>query len=62
MPDITQAPVTVAQGRVFFTGRDGFVIAADAVTGQRHWRFESGGRISAGLTTRDGRVFVGQVG
>jgi outer membrane protein assembly factor BamB len=62
MPDIAQAPVTVAQGRVFFTGRDGFVIAADAVTGKRLWRFESGGRVSAGLTTRDGRVFVGQVG
>jgi len=62
MPDIVQAPVTVAQGRVFFAGRDGFVIAADAVTGKRIWRFESGGRVSAGLTTRDGRVFVGQVG
>jgi outer membrane protein assembly factor BamB len=62
MPDIAQAPVTVAQGRVFFTGRDGFVIAADAVTGRRLWRFESGGRVSAGLTTRDGRVFVGQIG
>jgi outer membrane protein assembly factor BamB len=62
MPDIVQAPVTVAQGRVLFTGRDGFVIAADAVTGKRLWRFESGGRISAGLTTRDERVFVGQVG
>lgn len=62
MPDIAQAPVTVARGRVFFTGRDGFVIAADAVTGKRLWRFESGGRVSAGLTTRDGRVFVGQVG
>ena len=62
MPDIVQAPVTVAQGRVLFTGRDGFVIAADAVTGKRLWRFESGGRISAGLTTRDGRVFVGQTG
>jgi len=62
MPDIVQAPVTVAQGRVLFTGRDGFVIAADAVTGKRVWRFESGGRISAGLTTRDGRVFVAQVG
>jgi outer membrane protein assembly factor BamB len=62
MPDIAQAPVTAPQGRVFFTGRDGFVIAADAVTGKRLWRFESGGRVSAGLTTRDGRVFVGQVG
>jgi outer membrane protein assembly factor BamB len=62
MPDIVQAPVTVAQGRVLFTGRDGFVIAADAATGKRLWRFESGGRNSAGLTTRDGRVFVGQVG
>jgi outer membrane protein assembly factor BamB len=62
MPDIAQAPVTVAQGRVLFSARDGFVIAADAVTGKRLWRFESSGRISAGLTTRDGRVFVGQVG
>ena len=50
MPDIMQAPVTVAGGSVFFAGRNGFVDA------------EVGGRVSGTPTTRDGRVFVVQVG
>ncbi len=62
MPDIAQAPVTVAGGTAFFAGRNGFVEAADAATGRRRWRFESSGRLSAAPTTRDGRVFVTQVG
>lgn len=62
MPDITQAPVTVGGGRVFFAGRTGFVIASDATTGRTLWPFECGGRVSASPLTRDRRVFVAQVG
>jgi len=61
MPDIMQAPVIVADGLVLFAGRNGFVVACDAAAGRRRWRFECGGRVSGAPTTRDGRVFVGQV-
>jgi outer membrane protein assembly factor BamB len=62
MPELMQAPVTVAEGTVYFAGTDGFVYAVQADTGRRLWRFELGGRISGAPTVCNERVFIGQFG
>jgi outer membrane protein assembly factor BamB len=62
MPEIMQAPITVAAGKLFVAGKDGFLHSVDASSGKRLWRFELGGRVSTSPTVREGRVFVGQFG
>jgi len=62
MPTITQSPVIVSGGKVIYSGKDHFVNALDALTGKNVWRFETHGKVSAGATTKDGLVFIGQNG
>ena len=60
MLEIAHNPVTFANGKTLFTGKDGFVVAVDGKTGERLWRYELGGRISAAPTVYQGKVYVGQ--
>ena len=58
-PQLMQAPVIVASGKVFAAGPDHIVRAVDATSGRELWRFEASGRIAAAPTAHQGKVFVG---
>lgn len=61
-PQWLQAPVSVAQGRVFAGGADHFVRAVDGLSGREIWRYETSGRVAAGPAYCSGMVFAGQYG
>jgi len=58
-PQLMQAPVIVASGRVFAAGPDHIVRAIEAASGRQLWRFEASGRIAAAPTAHQGKVLVG---
>lgn len=55
-----QTSPVVVNDVVYIGGPDGFLNAHDVDTGQRLWRFEARGRISATPRVAEGKVFVGQ--
>lgn len=57
-----QSKPTAVQGKVFYGMPSGFLIAANADTGEELWKFEMGGAISVAPAVADGRVFAGQQG
>jgi eukaryotic-like serine/threonine-protein kinase len=54
---IFSAP-TIAEGRVYFGGRDQFLYAVDLVTGKVEWKLRVEGVIDASPAVADGRVFI----
>lgn len=57
-----QASPVVVDDIVYIGGPDGFLNAHDVDTGERLWRFEARGRISATPCVAEGKVFIGQNG
>lgn len=55
-----QTSPVIVDGVVYIGGPDGFLNAHDAQTGEKLWRFEARGRISATPRVAEGKVFVGQ--
>lgn len=55
-----QTSPVVVDGVAYIGGPDGFLNAHDVDSGERLWRFEARGRISATPCVADGKVFVGQ--
>ena len=55
-----QASPVVVDDVVYIGGPDGFLNAHNVDTGERLWRFEAGGRISATPRGAEGKVFVGR--
>lgn len=54
---IFSAP-TIAEGRVYFGGRDRFLYAVDLESGKVEWKLLADGLIDASPAVADGRVFV----
>lgn len=57
-----QSKPTAVKGKVFYGMPSGFLVAADADTGEELWKFEMGGAISVAPAVADSRVFAGQQG
>jgi outer membrane protein assembly factor BamB len=56
----SEASAPALDGGVLYVGsRDGAVYAMDAATGERRWRFQTGGPVTATPVIADGRVLVG---
>ncbi|MFC2081279.1 PQQ-binding-like beta-propeller repeat protein [Bacteroidota bacterium] len=54
--------LTVVDGILYCGGKDQFVHALDAETGEEIWRFETGGRLGAAITVAENMVFFGFYG